>query len=217
MAKFGVADADKYGSQGGGGFFSLKNDKEVAEIRFLIDGIEDVVGYAVHEVEVDGKKRYVNCLREYGQPMDVCPFCMAKKFVAVKYFIPVYNITDDKVQVWERGKKFGAKISSLCQRYPHTVAHTFDVERNGKPGDTTTTYEIYETSQDETVMEDFVEELPEILGGLVLDKSADDMQYYLDNECFPDENAQPVRRREGGRRDSQETRRTPGSRRGEGF
>lgn len=193
MAKFGVNDADKYGGQGGGGYFSLKNDKDVARVRFLFDSIDDVDGISVHEVAIDGKKRYVNCLREYGQPLDSCPFCQAKMFTQVKYFIPLYNIDEDKVQTWERGKKFGQKLSSLCARYPHLVSHVFEIERNGVANDTQTTYEIYETGSDNTTLDSF--EIPDALGGVVLDKTPDDMTCYLNAGYFPDANSQPVARR----------------------
>ena len=219
MARFGVNDADKYGGQGGAGYFSLKDDKDVARVRFLFDSIEDVEGFAVHEVEIDGKKRYVNCLREYGQPLDVCPFCAAKKFVQVKYFIPLYNIDEGKVQTWERGKKFGQKLSSLCSRYPHLVSHIFEIERNGKAGDQQTTYEIYETGQDDTQLSEF--EIPDVLGSHVLDKTADELATYLEIGEFPSESG-AVRRREstedrGASRDSGYARRTPSGGRGEKF
>lgn len=216
MASFSINDADKYGGQGGGGYFSLKNDKEVASVRFLYDSIEDVQGYAVHEIELDGKKRYVNCLREYGQPMDICPFCAAKKFVTAKYFIPIYNIDEDRVQTWERGKKFGNKLSSLCARYPHLVSHTFEIERNGKQGEQTTTYEIYETGCNEDVsLEDF--EINSPLGSHILEKSADEMQYFLDRGVFPTDGSSdaPVSRRESRDRDDERvSRRTPTGRGG---
>lgn len=221
MARFGVNDADKYGGQGGAGYLSLKNHGDVAKVRFLINGIEDVEGFAVHEVEIDGKKRYVNCLREYGQPLDVCPFCAAKIPTQVKYFMPVYNITEDRVQTWERGKKFGAKISSICSRYPNLVSHTFEIERNGQAGDTNTTYEIYETGSDDTTLENF-EEFPEVMGTIVLDKTPDDMVCYLNAGYFPDANApaqrgpqQPVIRR-GGAPSNDVTRRTPATANGNG-
>lgn len=180
MARFGVGDADKYGGQGGGGYFRLADDHDVAQVRFLYDSIDDVEGFAVHEIEVDGKKRYANCLREYGQPVDVCPFCAAKRATQVKYFVPVFNIKEDRVQTWERGKKYGQKLSSLCARYPHLVSHTFDIERNGKAGDTNTTYEIYETGQDDTTLDSF--EIPSPLGTIVLDMTADEMARYLADE-----------------------------------
>ena len=195
MARFNTETADKYGGQGGAGYFSLKNDKDVATVRFMYNSIEDVEGYAVHQVEIDGKKRYVNCLREYNQPKDVCPFCKANMFTSAKLFIPIYNIDQDRVQIWERGKKFISKISSICARYPEVVSHKFEIERNGQKGDTSTTYEIYEVDRDETTLEDLPEK-SEVLGSLVLDKSADDMEFYLDNGYFPpDGDEAPVRRR----------------------
>lgn len=186
MSRFGVNDAEHYGGQGGGGYFRLANDHDVARVRFLYDGVDDIEGYAVHEVQINDKKRYVNCLREYGDPISECPFCAAKKFTTVKYFVPVYNIDEDRVQTWERGKKFGQKLSSLCARYPHLFTHTFEIERNGAAGDQQTTYEIYETGSDESVtLSDF--DKPEVLGSHVLDKSASDMEYYLDRGVFPND------------------------------
>lgn len=217
MARFRHDEAEHYGGQGGAGYFSLKNDKDVARVRFLYNSIDDVEGYAVHQVEIDGKKRYVNCLREYNQPIDTCPFCREKMFTAAKLFVPLYNVDEDKVQVWERGKKFIAKISSICARYPNVVSHVFEIERNGKKGETSTTYEIYEVDKDNTTLED----LPEAanpLGTIVLDKSADDMEFFLDNGYFPpDGDEAPVRRRsrrsEEPAEEIRSTRRTPANRR----
>lgn len=211
MARFRHDEADHYGGQGGAGYFSLKNDKDVAQVRFMYNSIDDVEGYAVHEVQIDEKKRYVNCLREYNQPKDVCPFCREGKFTTAKLFIPIYNIDQGRVQVWERGKKFISKISSICARYPDVVSHKFEIERNGRPGETTTTYEIYEVGKDDTTLEDLPEQ-NDILGTLVLDKSADDMEFYLDNGYFPpDGDDMPVRRRSSREEEPEEDRR--GSRR----
>lgn len=213
MARFNTETADRYGGQGGAGYFSLKNDKDTAQVRFMYTSIDDVEGYAVHTVTIDDKKRYVNCLREYNQPIDTCPFCRAKMFTSAKIFVPIYNMDEGRVQFWERGKKFISKISSICARYPNVVSHVFEVERNGKKGDTATTYEIYEVSQDETTIED----LPEInspLGSVILDKTADDMEFYLENEYFPptDEDV-PVRRRTvSDDEEDRGTRRTPARR-----
>lgn len=211
MGRFNYKDADNYGGTGGGGYFSLKNDKDVARVRFMYESADDVEGFAVHEVEIDGKKRYVNCLRAYNEPLDECPFCKAKRFQVAKLFIPLYDIDNDRTVTWERGKKFFAKIASLCARYPNLVSHEFEIERNGKPGSTQTTYEIYEVRQDDTRLEDLPEP-PTIVGGIVLDKSAEDMEYYLDNGEFPSEDEAPIRRRSTERETT--TRRTPANTRG---
>lgn len=212
MARFNYNEVDNYGGHGGSGFFQLRNDKEVARVRFLYNGIEDVQGDSVHQVEIDGKKRYVNCLRAYKDPVDVCPFCREKMYTQAKLFIPLYNIDEDKVQIWERGKTFFSKMSSICSRYPNLVSHVFDIERNGKPKETTTRYEIYPVSQDDTTLDDFT--LPKILGGLILDKTAEDMEYYLDEGVFPpddeEEEEAPVRRRSESRTSERRpARRTP--------
>lgn len=174
MARFGINDADKYGGQGGGGYFKLVDDKDTATVRFLYDSIEDVEGMSVHEIKEGDKKRYINCLRNYGDPVDVCPLCAKGNVTQVKYFIPLYNVSSGRVEIWERGKKFGQKLASLCSRYPHLVSHTFEIERNGRAGDQQTTYEIYETGQDDTTLEQF--ELPTIIGTLVQNRTAEEMQ-----------------------------------------
>ena len=196
MARFNADTVEKYGGNGGAGYFSLKGDGDIARVRFLYNSVDDIEGYAVHEVEIDGKKRYVNCLREYNQPIDDCPFCKAKKFQAAKLFIPIYNEDEQKVQIWERGKKFFAKISGICARYNKApiVSQIFEIERHGKPGDQQTTYEIYRTDDpaDDTRIEDF--DMPEVLGSIVLDKTAEDMKFFLSDGYFPPDGEAPVRR-----------------------
>lgn len=218
MGRFNAAsEIDNYGGNGGGGYFSLKNDKDVARVRFMYNTIDDVDGYAVHQVEVNGKKRWVSCLRDYNDPVSKCPLCEAGQFQQVRLFVPIYDVDSGKVLVWERGKKFFQKINSVCSRYAKggVVSHIFEIERNGKAGDTQTTYEIYEVDQDNTRLED-LPELPKIIGGLVLDKNSDEMREYLSTKAFPGEDTnksnseQPLRRREAVRDDyDQPRRRTP--------
>ena len=70
-------------------------------------------------------------------------------------------------------------------------------------------------------MEDF--EIPEVLGTIVLDKSAEEMEYFLDYGEFPsEENEAPARRRtsertERGSATRTEGRRTPAGGRRESF
>lgn len=218
MGRFGATDADNYGGSGGSSFFSLKNDGDTAKVRFMYNSMEDVVGYAVHEVTIDDKKRYVNCLRSYNEPKSKCPMCAAGEFQRAKLYIPLYDIDEDEVKIWERGKNFFAKISALCARYASgdtpLVSHTFDVERHGKKGDTQTTYEIYETGKDDTTLDD-LPEVPDVMSTIILDKSASDLEFYLNEGYFPNNTS-------GSRRDSKQDsemptgRRTP-SRRGDAF
>ena len=205
MARFNAKDADNYGGQGGGGFFSIANDKEVKQVRFMYDTVDDIEGMSVHKIKIGDKDRYVNCLREYNQPVDDCPLCRERNPVQARLFIPVYNIDEDAVQIWDRGKTMFSKMTSLCSRYAvknHLVNNIFEIERNGKPKDTKTTYEIFSVDKDGTELTD-LPEAPQILGGFVLDKTAEDMEYYLDEGEFPPtedaETERPARRRESAR------------------
>ena len=218
-------EIEQYGGSGGGGDFSLKDDGDTARVRFMYNDINDVEGYAVHEVEIDGKKRYVNCLREYNSPIDDCPFCRERKRQVAKIFVPIYNVDTDRVQVWERGKKFISEISGLIARYSSAdtpfCSQVFEIERQGKKGSTSTQYGKYPVDRPDGTTLDDLPELPNILGGLVLDKSAEDMEYFLEEGYFPPEESESVRRgnrRDTERRDSNEdrnvdrraTRRVPG-------
>lgn len=227
MGRFTTEEAESFSkSSSSNSFFSLKNDKDVASVRLMYETIEDVndSAHTVHEVELDGKKRYLECLREtLNSPVDDCPFCREKKQQVAKYFIPIYRITDEKTgegecQIWERGTTYGSRLSGLCARYGKNtplVAHTFDIERHGAKGSTDTTYEFYETGSDETELSD----LPEnnIVDRLILNKSADDMEYFLESGEFPPEDGEeetPFVRRSASRSESSTpTRRTPANRR----
>mgnify|MGYP007069837558 CR=1 FL=1 len=231
MARFHADQVDNFGGQGGGGFFTLKNDGDVAKVRFCYNSIDDVEGLSVHRVKVgkrdDGKDifRYVNCLRDYNQPLDDCPFCRESIPVQAKLFIPLYDVKNNTIKTWERGKNFFSKITSLVSRYPDTVTRVFEIERNGEKGDMQTTYEIYLSDEEpeKGLKVSDLGELPQIVGGIVLDKTVDDMEYYLEEGQFPptdddtnndEEDERPVRRRDASNKSD---RRTPRGRRGESF
>jgi len=186
------------GSGGGkGSYFSLKNDKETARVRFLYESAGDIEGFTVHKVRVGDRDRYVNCIADEGE----CPFCRAGLQKFVKIFVPLFNETTGQLQTWERGQKFYGKLSGLCSRYNNLTSRVFEIERNGKPKDTQTTYEIYPVGDaDGTTLDDIlddcgVDELANPLGTIILNKTADDMEYYLRNEDFPSKDEAPVRRR----------------------
>lgn len=217
MPRFSFDEADNYGGKSGkGAFFQLKEDGDTARVHLLGNDMNDFDGYAVHEVPVGDKDRYVNCLRRAGESVEVCPFCAAKKKVIAKLFVPLYNVDAEEVQVWERGKAFFRTLSSYCSRNPKVVNVLTEVERLGKKGDTNTTYNLIKIENTDVKLEDFADEMPEILGGIVLDKTADDMEYYLSHGRFPDAESSGndgAYRRRDSHVESSVGRRTPASRR----
>lgn len=184
MPAFNMNEADNYGGSNGGSFFTLKDDKDKARVRFLYRGVEDVKGYACHKVAVGDKDRYVNCLRAYNEPLDKCPFCAAQLKVTPRLFLSLYNEDAGEVQVWERSKAYFQRLASLSSRYNPLHDEIIEIERSGKKGDMQTTYEFYPIENVPTNLDDY--DIPNPLGTIVLDKDADDMNFYLDNGSFPE-------------------------------
>ena len=211
MARVNWNDVEKYSNNSGGNFFKLENDGDIARVRFMYRDVEDVTGIVVHEVEVDGRKRFVKCNREYDDPIDNCPLCRARYNQFVKFYIPLYNIKTKQVEIWQRSKKFVSKIVGLINRYPNFVSHTFEIERHGAKGEMTTEYEIFPITGEgdgKIGLED-LPEIPEVVGNIVLDKTNEEMEAYINTGSF--DNA-GVRRRED-RQENTYQRRTPSNNR----
>ena len=203
MARFSYAERDNYAG-GVNTFFTLKDDKDTARVRFLLNDLNDMKGVTCHEVEVGGKRIDVECLRNYEDPVENCPLCNAGYRPSAKLFIPLYNEDAKASQIWVRGRKFFDRLSSLCSRFNPLVATSFEIERNGKAGDTNTTYEIYSGKTDGARVTDYPEMNAE--GTAFEARSFDDLANFVATGKFGDrqssntqhqqsERQVPVRRR----------------------
>ena len=161
MAKISLANSGKYSSGATNDFFTLADDGDIARVRFLYEEPDgsDVDYFLVHEVEVDGKKRYAACLAvddEGNLHPDDCPLCQAGYKRIEKLFLQVYVEDEDKVKTWDRGKTFVSKIMTYINRYGSLVAQPIEIERRGKKGSMCygTTYPIgsYYTTKFQTIL-----------------------------------------------------------------
>lgn len=219
MARFSFDDVEHYQSKGSSaGFFKLVKDKDIATVRLLYNNADDIEGFSCHKVKIGDKDRWVNCLRTYRDPIDNCPLCKSGNKPQAKLFIPLYNEDAKQVQIWDRGSKFFSKVTGVCSRYSKSpiVSQLFEVERNGKPQDTSTDYNFYRTDDeaDDKTLDDF--EMPKILGGIVIDATADDMEYFLDNGEFPSSDNSTPRRSSRRERDDEDEEEERPSRRSDG-
>ena len=188
MARFDLNRAEQFGGQGGAGFFRLKGRYE-AHIRFLYNDIRDVEGYAVHEIDLNGKKRYVDCLRGINDSKDVCPLCREGSFVQVKFFVPVYDEDLDQVLTWDRGKSFGRRLEKLFEKYAEEeplCATCFTVTKETNE-DGVNYYTFKPDYNDGAELDELPEYATSVYGNLVLQKSAEDLEEYLEYGDFWDE------------------------------
>lgn len=192
MPVVGINDVDNYKFQGDFGFLSLPNDKDVAKVRFYIESMDDLKFYVVHKVtDKQGNSRYVNCLRTYDQPIDDCPFCQQsitnKEFkTQVKMFLPVLDMQDNQVKIFERGRTFKNELEGVIRRNSPLVNYPCEIERNGEKGSTDTVYKVYPLAQekDNTMIADLPEE-PDLLDGYIIEMSIDEMNDFLNTGVLP--------------------------------
>ena len=215
MARVSYEDSEKYFSGSGSDWFQLKNDGDVARVQFMLNSIDDIPIFSTHRVKIGDKERYVDCLRNPQDPIDSCPFCAAGMPSKAVRFIVMFQHDDNKVKIWERGRQFISKLQGLINRYNPLEDKVFEIERHGRAGDTSTKYEIYPLDGVDPVNMEEVE-MPELEGSLILKKTAEEMEVYLDTGNFPneDDGRAPVRRRGDetpDRRTSTSARRTPAS------
>ena len=190
-----IADKQKKYATGGG-FFKLEDDGDYAVIRFLHSDADDIDAHCLpaHVVEVDNKERKVACL----QTAD-CPLCLAGNKPALKLCLYVVRVDEknnsfgETPELWERGSTFIGKILGLIDEYGELINRNYKVVRNGKKGSTKTTYEFYakDPDTDPEATYDELPERPELVGGFILNWSAEDMNEYLGISNKP---AAPVNR-----------------------
>lgn len=189
MAKINIGNAGKYTSVQTSEYFTLKDDGDIAEVRFLYEDPNgaDMDYYLVHVIEIDDggkypKRKNVSCLAvdEDGHVhKEDCPLCKAGYRTQEKLFLQLYDEADGKLKVWERGKTFVGKIVSFLNRYGSLVERPFEIERKGKKGDMKTTYEIFALEKDSKTLADFPSKV-EIEGTFVTKASKSEMQQMVE-------------------------------------
>lgn len=201
MGRMSMNNTGKFATQGNNDFFFLADDGDVASVRMLYDQPDgsDMDYYLVHEVEIDGKKRYVACnaLSDDGNSLHTenCPLCQAGYKRLEKLFIQLYIPDEDAVKTWDRGRNFVQKIQTYINRYGSLVNYPIEIERKGKAGDSNTTYELFVMENDGMTLDDFPEK-QELLGTFILDVSAEDMEAMVDGTYTIEAPAENNSRRE---------------------
>lgn len=182
-------------------FFGLKNDKDSAIVRILHQSKADLDINVIHSVPVDGKDRRVSCLRNAYDPITNCPLCAAGHKVQIRVYIHLLVYKQDsngnivaEHQLFDRGKDYIEKIDTLAETYPPLYDTVFKVVRNGKAGDTNTTYEFMPlpaTTYNSTNYPYKVEDLSydPALGTIIWEKTAAQMDEYVATGTFPNPNA----------------------------
>lgn len=126
-----------YNEEKFGGLFLLRNDGDSADVIFLYRNEDDVLVADTHYIKSADYSGYVHCCG-IG-----CPACQKGIRVQSKLFIPVFNITENKVQFWDRSMRFEPQLQKdVFENYPEPSNFVFRITRHGAAGSIDTTYQI---------------------------------------------------------------------------
>lgn len=197
MGRISANDVSKYKTSDSE-WFRLENDGDFERVQLMYESIEDTDVFSCHKVvvgyEKNGEKieKYVDCLRDsYDEPIDKCPFCEAGLKIQAVPILSMYSHKDKKVKIWERSANFfEKKIVPLFNRYGNVSKKVFDIERHGAKGDKKTTYDFIAMSSDDGVHPvDLTNIERPSFDGIVLKKTKEEMNIFLDSGRFPDTDA----------------------------
>lgn len=126
-----------YNEERYGGYFLLRNDGDYADVIFLYQSAEDVLVADVHYIKSPDYSGYVHCCGKG------CPACAKGIRTQTKLFVPVYNISENEIQFFDRSMKFEPQLQQdVFSRYPNPSEYVFRITRHGASGSYETKYEI---------------------------------------------------------------------------
>ena len=126
-----------YNEERFGGMFTLRNDGDYADVIFMYEKDDDVLVADTHYIKSADYSGYVHCC---GRG---CPACTKGLRVQNKLFIPLYNLTTNKIEFWDRTIRFEPQLhQEVFAKYPNPSEVVFRITRKGAAGDIHTTYSI---------------------------------------------------------------------------
>lgn len=184
-------------------FFTLRNDNDEAIVRFMCDSVEDFEILTVHDIQIGGKYRKINCIRDFHDPIENCPLCASGAKINQRFFIKMiqYEKTPDpatgnvivtpKATIWERSTAYAKTLKSYLDNYGPLSDIICKVIRHGKAGDMQTTYEIVPNLNKNIYRDDVYVKDVNIFGGfnafgtIVMDRTYDEIMQFQMTGQFP--------------------------------
>ena len=128
---------EDYNKQRFNGLFTLRDNGDSADVIFLYRSARDCLVADTHYIKSENYSGYVHCC---GRG---CPACSAGIRIQTKLFIPLYNITNQTVEFWDRNIRFEHQLNrDVFDKYPNPCDYVFRITRHGVANDVNTTYEI---------------------------------------------------------------------------
>lgn len=162
-------------------YFSLRNDGDSAEVIFLYRSTQDVLVADAHYIKSADYTGYVHCC---GRG---CPACGKGISVRNKLFVPMYNLTTQRIEFWDRSMFFENQLQQdVFSKFPNPSEYVFTITRHGMARDVNTTYEITATSKNtimpyDVILAKFNTKVPDVYNNVIREFSAGELNMMLNN------------------------------------
>lgn len=182
------------------GFFGIK-DGEEAIVRFVINSVDDFDIFTVHPITV-GQSSYpnrrVSCLRNNPKtdPINMCPLCAKGEKVQQRMYIKMIQYVNEngqiipKAVIWDRpAYSYAPQLKSYLDNYGPLTNIICKIVRHG--GGLDTKYDIIpnlnpQIYSDQMYVKDFSAfDGFNVLGGMVMNKSFEDINQFILTGEFP--------------------------------
>lgn len=124
-------------------FFVLPDDGDFADVIFLYHSINDPLIATAHYIKSDNQSGYYFCCEEG------CPACQPGPgrekplWKQDKLFIPLYNINNRRIEIWDRSARFRDQlVRDVFKAFPDPSGYVFRITRHGEARSVDTTYQI---------------------------------------------------------------------------
>lgn len=182
-----------YLEQKQGKFFLLRDDGDYADVVFLYQNYDDMMVCDVHYLKTAGYSGYVECCsEEYGH----CPACSYGNNGIrkdSKLFIPLFNLSKNAVEFWDRNTSFENVINTyVFKNFPNPSEFVFRITRHGAARDRNTRYEITALGRNsnypyEKILADYNMSFPEGYSEVCNSMTPEEMSSYLNNGSNPND------------------------------
>ena len=165
-----------------GNLFKLPNDNDSADVVFLYRSSAEQLIADAHYIKSPDYSGYAHCCG-VG-----CPACGKGWKVENHFFIPLYNIQNNRIEFFDRSTRFLSQMAAVFSAYPNPSEYVFKIIRHGVAGSRDTRYEIRLAGKNtyfpyDNILSTFNAKMPDYYENVVKSLTIEEMSQMIDAQA----------------------------------
>lgn len=165
-----------------GNLFKLPNDNDSADVVFLYRSSAEQLIADAHYIKSPDYSGYAHCCGAG------CPACARGWKVENHFFIPLYNVQNDRIEFFDRTTRFLSQMAAVFSAYPNPSEYVFKIIRHGAAGSRDTRYEIRLAGRNthmsyDSILAQFNATMPEYYENVVRTLSIEQMTAMINSQA----------------------------------